>query len=531
MNLNNIFKTFLQKVRICNFIHNTPGFFFGYRRKKVGIADASFKILFFLISISIYSTPIVEKIDKTDFPKIQIQIREDINKPIQNQSISIRETLNNLTKDIVVVDVIKKNSSRPIKVIFVVQASSIQENTLSREIASSLLNKLGSDDKLSLFVYSNEEMVYLEDLDQTTFKEKISSIPEGKINKLFYNISNLFNKIKVETIPTFLVIISHNRSSDSYDPNSKLFENASNMHIRFHVVTNDTTSGNILSSQSGGIYYPFEDKLLVDKLTKHLTYLKRKPTTLEYTSSFEESIKELETQNINVELIIDDFQYELDYNIGIFNFIGYKFQDVEFVFSILISILLLCTIFLFSMMKNKERTREAYIQQRKANKYKADLYYHENNAFHEGNKVAVLTTSSYSDDDDLRFDDSRVSQSFRSSIDTELIPQTSRDLPKGKKYSTAFFIQKEGPNPGRQFNITMDEVEIGSDASNDLILKDTTISLKHAKIKKTNDVFYIYDLVSQRGTYVNGKKILKPKPLSDFDEIRLGRTLLLFRGK
>ena len=99
------------------------------------------------------------------------------------------------------------------------------------------------------------------------------------------------------------------------------------------------------------------------------------------------------------------------------------------------------------------------------------------------------------------------------------------------QYSIAFLIQKEGPNPGRQFNITKDEIEVGSAISNDLILKDSTISNKHARIKKVKGTFYIYDIVSQRGTFVNGKKVLKPKPLSDFDEIRLGRTLLLFRGK
>ena len=35
-----------------------------------------------------------------------------------------------------------------------------------------------------------------------------------------------------------------------------------------------------------------------------------------------------------------------------------------------------------------------------------------------------------------------------------------KGLPRGERYDTAFLIQKEGPNPGRQFNITMDEIEI-----------------------------------------------------------------------
>ncbi len=490
-----------------------------------------FYILLILFSFSIFSAPIVEKIDKSDFPKIQIQIREDLNTPIQNQSISIRETLNNITKDIVVVDVVKKSSTRPIKVLFAIQASTIDENKISKEIALSILKKLDKEDSLSLFIYSSEEMIFLDTLDHTTFIDKITAIPEGKVNKLFYNIGGLFDKLKEEVIPTFLIVINHQNSSDSYDPNSKLFENAKKMHIRFHVISNDIPSGSILSSQSGGYYYPLDDHLAVDNLLKYLSYLKRKPTILEYISSFEDNIKELDPQSVRVDLKIDNLSYDLGYNIGILNFIENKFQDVEFVFSLLISILLLCTIFLYSLIKNREKTKEAFIQQRKANKYKADLYYHENNAFHEGNKVAVLTTSSFSDDDELSFGESRVSQTFRSSIDNEIIPPSPRDLPKGKIYTSAFFIQKEGPNPGRQFNITMDEVEIGNDATNDLILKDTTISLKHAKIKKSNGVFYIYDLVSQRGTYVNGKKVLKPKPLSDFDEIRLGRTLLLFRGK
>ena len=491
---------------------------------------SSLLLLYFLVFNQIFPSPIVEKVDKSEFPKIKIHIREDLNKPIQNQTVSIKETLNSITKDIVVVDVLKKVSQRPVKILFVVQASSLEDNSYSKEIISSILKKTEDTDKLSLFIYSNEELFFSENLDQIMINNKISSIPVGKINKLYYNLNSLFLKLNEESMPTFMILISHQNSSDFLNPNSKLFESAIKMHIRIHSIMKDETTGNILANKTGGNYYSLNDKMILNNLTNNLAYIKKTPTILEYTSGFEDTSKEIDTQKINIELKIDNLIYELNYNIGVFNYIGYKFQDVEFVFSILFSILMLCFIFLYSIIKNKEKTKEAIIKNRRDNKYKADLYYHENNAFHEGNKVAVLTTSSFSSDEEDDFL-LKEPQQFRSSIELEAHSQTPRDLPKGKQYSIAFLIQKEGPNPGRQFNITKDEIEVGSAISNDLILKDSTISNKHARIKKVSGAFYIYDIVSQRGTYVNGKKVLKPKPLSDFDEIRLGRTLLLFRGK
>ena len=37
----------------------------------------------------IFSSPVVEKVDTSDFPKIQIHVREELNKPIQNEIITI----------------------------------------------------------------------------------------------------------------------------------------------------------------------------------------------------------------------------------------------------------------------------------------------------------------------------------------------------------------------------------------------------------------------------------------------------------
>jgi len=51
------------------------------------------------------------------------------------------------------------------------------------------------------------------------------------------------------------------------------------------------------------------------------------------------------------------------------------------------------------------------------------------------------------------------------------------------------------------------------------------VSRRHARIFFRNDRFYIEDLGSTNGTYVNGVRLdpYSPRPLGDGDELRLGR--------
>ena len=113
----------------------------------------------------------------------------------------------------------------------------------------------------------------------------------------------------------------------------------------------------------------------------------------------------------------------------------------------------------------------------------------------------------------------------------ETIEEKSDFELSGDSYKKAVLIQKEGPNPGRQYVIHLGETAIGKSETNDLVLWDKSLSQNHAKIKNIRDRFVIFDLVSDKGVWLNGKKLLRPKILSDFDEIRIGKTTLIFRGK
>ena len=76
----------------------------------------------------------------------------------------------------------------------------------------------------------------------------------------------------------------------------------------------------------------------------------------------------------------------------------------------------------------------------------------------------------------------------------------------------------------KKFTVPADMVAftIGCERGNDIIIKDDTISYFHLQIEKQYDRYYVRDLQSQWGTYVNGEKISTRTAIEDQDEIRLG---------
>lgn len=66
---------------------------------------------------------------------------------------------------------------------------------------------------------------------------------------------------------------------------------------------------------------------------------------------------------------------------------------------------------------------------------------------------------------------------------------------------------------------------LGRDPKSSIILKDKLASREHAVIQKIRDDFYIQDLHSTNGTYVNGKRI----PPGDYLRLRLSDTILIGR--
>ena len=76
----------------------------------------------------------------------------------------------------------------------------------------------------------------------------------------------------------------------------------------------------------------------------------------------------------------------------------------------------------------------------------------------------------------------------------------------------------------KQFAIP--EIIIGRDPACDFPLDDETISLRHSKISFHHKQWWVEDLGSTNGTYVNEAMIEEPLVLTSSDQLRLGRKTL-----
>lgn len=72
-------------------------------------------------------------------------------------------------------------------------------------------------------------------------------------------------------------------------------------------------------------------------------------------------------------------------------------------------------------------------------------------------------------------------------------------------------------------------ITIGRKSANDIQVDNLAVSSAHAKIFKKGEQFYIEDLSSLNGTFVNGKKI-HLHALNDADIIIIGKHTLLFQS-
>ncbi|HEX8521386.1 MAG TPA: ATP-binding protein [Tepidisphaeraceae bacterium] len=85
----------------------------------------------------------------------------------------------------------------------------------------------------------------------------------------------------------------------------------------------------------------------------------------------------------------------------------------------------------------------------------------------------------------------------------------------------------QGPDKGRRFELPDAPALLGRD-SRQIPLEDNTVSRRHAELNPSEEGWLLRDLGSSNGTYINGRRVTNRYALKLGDQIRVGRTLMVF---
>ncbi len=124
----------------------------------------------------------------------------------------------------------------------------------------------------------------------------------------------------------------------------------------------------------------------------------------------------------------------------------------------------------------------------------------------------------------------------------EAIPTTVYDTEKADEemqaqygapepqYRQAFLYVERGPGQGQLLEVKQGSVVIGRASVSDLRLQHPSISRRHAQVKRVGEQFFVRDLGSQNGTFVNKQRIANEVEVRPGDNIALGNALVRLRG-
>src|SRR4249919_1751924 len=87
----------------------------------------------------------------------------------------------------------------------------------------------------------------------------------------------------------------------------------------------------------------------------------------------------------------------------------------------------------------------------------------------------------------------------------------------------------QGPQTGKRLALELDCTVLGRQSDSTICLESLAVSRHHARILKTDDRYFVEDLGSSNGTYLNGIRVTGRLPLKEHDRLQLGPYLLDFQ--
>jgi pSer/pThr/pTyr-binding forkhead associated (FHA) protein len=81
----------------------------------------------------------------------------------------------------------------------------------------------------------------------------------------------------------------------------------------------------------------------------------------------------------------------------------------------------------------------------------------------------------------------------------------------------------------RELEWDAEQITIGRDGANDIVIDHPLASRRHARLERTEDGFIVRDLESTNGTFVNQERIEGACPLHNQDQVIIADTIIVFQ--
>ncbi len=88
-------------------------------------------------------------------------------------------------------------------------------------------------------------------------------------------------------------------------------------------------------------------------------------------------------------------------------------------------------------------------------------------------------------------------------------------------------IMRSGPTPGAAFALEGDQMTIGRDSTNEIVINDAEVSRRHSRLTFQGGKYVLEDLGSTNGTFVNGQRLAGPRVLKPGEVVSFGEQIVL----
>jgi VWFA-related protein len=491
---------------------NSPKQLFKILNKPISKIFLLFFFLILFCNSSLKAGPYlkIDKIDvETEFPNINIYLTvKDIDKSnisgLNEDNFAIYEDgyMANYTK----VKSLTEKESILYMVLAVDSSKSISAKLLQdlKNSADEFLSNAGISDMTALYRF-NDETILLNNFtnNRVEILKNINKIERHGTKTHFYDALyeavKLLNKTDVPR--KALVVFTDGKDEGSSIEINDVIEYARNSHVPIYCITvnpqNRIKLLTRLTLLTDGKLYNTNNKD-ISSIYKTIIHRIKSQYHVEYKSSLKPDGK---VHTVEARLKYEKFKDKDQVNIILkepLSFFGFPLTQEAILIAIIIILIIILIIFVICIL----------IKLQKVNKMPS--------------AATKPVTSKGVYDEDKKTNDT-ISDNVKKAEDDK------QEKTDEQMHTNAWLVERDGINAGKKIPIQYEETTIGRNNDNRIVIDDKSASKIHAKIKIIKNSFYLFDMASDKGTYLNENKLLRPKLLYDWDEIRIGKKVFIFR--